>query len=208
MLQPIAAIGQFPIGTCGRAVYALPGIPRGDPHMLAIPTINIASGQPPSLASVRSACRKMKLCIAASYAVLAYFIARSLIALGQSHMRSTPAALGVGSLLAIVKDLGIIALLLGAAYALYRSLTIYQSLRLCDDSKICRVVYAVCRVNPAADRYRIAVLRSGRGFLTAEIDGFFRLCPPELWTQSWPQDLKARIQSPEPLAVMAKLTAE
>ncbi|MDD4886387.1 MAG: hypothetical protein PHO64_05610 [Thiomonas sp.] len=176
--------------------------------MLAMPTINIASGQPPSLASVRSACRKMKLCIVASYAVLAYFIGSNLIALGQAHMRSTAAVLGAGSPLAIVKDLAVIALLLGAAYALYRSLAIYQSLRLCDDSKICRVVYAVCRAHPEADRYRIAVLRSGRGFLTAEIDGFFNLCTPDLWTQNWPQDLKARIQSPEPLAVKAAVAAD
>ncbi len=168
--------------------------------MLAIPTIDIASGQPPTLASVRIACRNMKLCIAMSYAVLAYFIAKELIVLGQSHMGSTASTLGTGSPLEFFKNLLLVALLLGAAYVLYRSLAVYQSLRLCDDKKICRVIYAVCRANPEADRYRLAVLRCGRGFISAEVDRFFNLCTPELWNQCWPQDLKNRIQSPEPLA--------
>ncbi|MGC8806827.1 MAG: hypothetical protein ACP5QB_04660 [Thiomonas sp.] len=171
--------------------------------MLGIPTIDIASGQPPTLVSVRRACRNMQLCTAVSYAVLGYFIAKELIALGQAHMGSTASTLGSASPLGVVKTLLLIVLLLGAAYVLYRSLAVYQNLRLCDDSTICRVIYAVCRTNPEADRYRLAVLRSGRGFINAEVDRFFQLCPPELWNQSWPQDIQSRIRSLDPLASTA-----
>ncbi|MEW6560170.1 MAG: hypothetical protein AB1412_08235 [Pseudomonadota bacterium] len=171
--------------------------------MLIIPSIRIESEQPPTLQQVRRACRELRLCIFAAYAVIAIVLAHGLIALGLAHMHASAQSPSASGGWALVGDLALIAMTLAAAYALYWSLSAYQRMRLCSDAQVCRVIYAVCRTNPQADRYRLAVLRSGRSFLAAEIDAYFNLSSPGQWSQTWPQDLKQRVQSSEPLFIAA-----
>ncbi len=168
--------------------------------MLATPTIDLAGGQPPTLQQVRRTSRRLLLAIAGSFAVVAYLVSSALIALGEAHMSTRAADLGTTGPQGYAADALQIAIVLVAAYLLYRSLMGYLDLCICEDSKVCRVVYAVCRANPQADRYRQAVVRQARGFLTAEIDAFYALSSPEVWARSWPEDLRDQVRSPSPLA--------
>ncbi len=168
--------------------------------MLAIPTIDLMHGEPPTLPAVRRARRRLLGLIAGSFGVLAYLLSSNLIALGEAHMSTRAERMGSLSPLALGEDLLMVVLFLGAAWVLYRALTGYLDLCVCEDSKVCRVVYAVCRDSPQADRYRQAVVRQARGFLTAEVDAFYELCPPDRWNRNWPDNLREQIRSSTPLA--------
>lgn len=168
--------------------------------MLGIPTIDLASGHAPSARAVRGARLRLLAGIAGSFAVVAWLIARVLVALGESHMQGHAANLDATGAADIVGGLLHMALFAAAAYALYACLTRYLDLCSCDESVACRVLYAVCLHDPRADRYRRDVLRQGRGFLTAEIDAFYALCPADSWGTRWPEDLSRRVRSSAPLA--------